>query len=302
MAKTIKFNLICDGKPVRTIDDLRENFSIEDVLDYFNNGLLVKWLSVRGYNDEQERVKTITSKDPIPQAKALVSALGIEKDEKSINEGIYALKYAKEREARFKKYKEYKYESESIINDYYFQYTRLLDKVLENSEDKQFIKKTLQEISDYYEWVFKLDHRRVFNMFYDAYYQNGNLLAFVSLLMNKKLRVYYLPDEDNPISSMNDDKRTMYNKIFNMFKDYNVWKKIKDYVSTVKMDTDKYWRDLENEGEYMLLHLCPGDYVRSWGKKGESLDSGYVNSYFPILEGIDYMSNSDKDELVYIKL
>ena len=33
MAKTIKFNLICDGKPVRTIEDLQENFSIEDVLN-----------------------------------------------------------------------------------------------------------------------------------------------------------------------------------------------------------------------------------------------------------------------------
>ena len=109
MAKTIKFNLICDGKPIRTMADLRENFSIEDVLEYFNNGLLVKWLSVRGYNDEHECVKNITSKDPISQAKALVSALGIEKDEKSINEGIYALKYAKERETRFKKYKDYKY-------------------------------------------------------------------------------------------------------------------------------------------------------------------------------------------------
>ena len=26
MAKTIKFNLICDGSPVRTIEDLREHF------------------------------------------------------------------------------------------------------------------------------------------------------------------------------------------------------------------------------------------------------------------------------------
>lgn len=30
MAKTIKFNLICDNTPVRTIEDLQNNFSIED--------------------------------------------------------------------------------------------------------------------------------------------------------------------------------------------------------------------------------------------------------------------------------
>lgn len=52
MAKTIKFNLICDNTPVRTIEDLQNNFSIEDVLDYYRNGLLCRWLKVRGYDEE----------------------------------------------------------------------------------------------------------------------------------------------------------------------------------------------------------------------------------------------------------
>lgn len=46
MAKTIKFNLICDEKPVRTIEDLQNSFSIEDVLNYYNNQLLHRWLRV----------------------------------------------------------------------------------------------------------------------------------------------------------------------------------------------------------------------------------------------------------------
>lgn len=45
MAKTIKFNLICDDKPVRTIEDLQENFSIEDVLKYYQNDMRVKTTS-----------------------------------------------------------------------------------------------------------------------------------------------------------------------------------------------------------------------------------------------------------------
>ena len=43
MAK-IKFNLNFGGEQIRTLDDLRDNFSIEDVLDVYNNGLLVKLL------------------------------------------------------------------------------------------------------------------------------------------------------------------------------------------------------------------------------------------------------------------
>lgn len=44
MAKTIKFNLICDGDPVRTIEDLQNHFSVEDLLDYYEKGLLAKRL------------------------------------------------------------------------------------------------------------------------------------------------------------------------------------------------------------------------------------------------------------------
>lgn len=44
MAKTIKFNLICDGYPARTIEDLQNHFSVEDMLDYYENGLLAKRL------------------------------------------------------------------------------------------------------------------------------------------------------------------------------------------------------------------------------------------------------------------
>ena len=44
MAKTIKFNLICDGYPARTIEDLQDHFSVEDLLDYYEKGLLAKRL------------------------------------------------------------------------------------------------------------------------------------------------------------------------------------------------------------------------------------------------------------------
>ena len=35
MAKTIKFNLICDEYPALTIEDLQNHFSVEDLLDYY---------------------------------------------------------------------------------------------------------------------------------------------------------------------------------------------------------------------------------------------------------------------------
>jgi len=59
MAKTIKFNLILDGKPVRDIEGLQENFSIDDILLVYKNGLLEKWLKVRGFEDYLKKVEKI---------------------------------------------------------------------------------------------------------------------------------------------------------------------------------------------------------------------------------------------------
>jgi len=58
--KQIKFNLILDGKPVRSIEELQNNFNLDDILDYFFNGLLEKWLKVRKYNSFLEQVKKIS--------------------------------------------------------------------------------------------------------------------------------------------------------------------------------------------------------------------------------------------------
>ena len=52
MAKTIKFNLICNDKPIRNIDNLQDNFVIDDIIEYYHNGLLQRWLKVRGYEEE----------------------------------------------------------------------------------------------------------------------------------------------------------------------------------------------------------------------------------------------------------
>lgn len=74
MAKTIKFNLILDNQPVRTIDELRENFSIEDMLKYFKNGFLLRWLKVRKY-EEYQAVAAIDSS--LPNKDIVISLINI---------------------------------------------------------------------------------------------------------------------------------------------------------------------------------------------------------------------------------
>ena len=80
MAKTIKFNLICDNKPIRKIEDLQNNFSIEDVLAYYNNKLLHRWLEVRDYKEELDKVRAITVDKPIEIIKELIKIFRVTSD------------------------------------------------------------------------------------------------------------------------------------------------------------------------------------------------------------------------------
>lgn len=69
--KQIKFNLRCDGKSIRSIEALRENFNIEDVMENFENGQLLKWLECRDYKEEFDDVKTLMAEIENDKSKTL---------------------------------------------------------------------------------------------------------------------------------------------------------------------------------------------------------------------------------------
>ena len=48
--------------------------------------------------------------------------------------------------------------------------------------------------------------------------------------------------------------------------------------------------------------MVNGNFVRNFGKSGEELKVDDVNGKFPILDGIDYKSNSSTHALVYMEV
>ena len=59
-----KFSLhFKDGVEIQTMKDLRENFDIKRMLEYFNNGKLVDWLLDRLYENEVTELKKLNSDD-----------------------------------------------------------------------------------------------------------------------------------------------------------------------------------------------------------------------------------------------
>ena len=135
MAKTIKFNLILDDKPVRTIEDLRENFSIEDILESYNNGLLQRWLEVRGYSELLEKVNSIKVDSNIEQIQQLINIFDVECDDAKIKEGIAILDYIIERKRLLEEYNKSNYKAKSVIDDYHSGYDSIINDIIENKDN-----------------------------------------------------------------------------------------------------------------------------------------------------------------------
>ena len=75
------FNLVLkDGVEVKTIEELRENFDLEKIVEYFKSGELVEWLENLFYDDEVEKIEDISPDDRNLSQKICV-ALGVESDE-----------------------------------------------------------------------------------------------------------------------------------------------------------------------------------------------------------------------------
>lgn len=292
MAKTIKFNLICDEKPIRTIEDLQNNFSIEDVLTYYNNKLLHRWLSVRGYDAELKAVSAITTDDSIEIIKELIHIFNVETDEKKVEESIYMFQYQEERRQTYEIYKIENYNVVNIIEDYEHDYLQLVRGILLNPNDVSLIKANIAEMVSNYDWVFELNHRELFwNL------MKRSPLGVMCLLMNEESRKYYLPGGDN------EDKKRMFQAICNLIEQSDFEKLLGENLITFSGMTDGYWKDLEPKGKkFMIVSMEIGDFVRSAGKSGGDLTSSDIKNAFVILDGIDYKSNYSYHKLRYMEV
>lgn len=306
MAKTIKFNLVCDDRPIRTIEDLQNNFSIEDVLAYYKNRLLHRWLEVRGYSDELEKVSAISGEKPLEIIKELIRIFDVIAEDKKIEESVYILEYLEERKALYQRYDEENYKTEQMIADYECGYEQLVKGILDNPDDAAKIKANIAEIAENYKWALNLNHR---NLFWKL--KSKSILAVLCLLMNKKARKYYIPDKDNNERFAEDmtttyiqDKTAMFKAICDMIKNPDdLQEKLGENLRSFAGVTDGYWKDLEPKGkDYMIISMGSGDYVRPAGKSGGDLSTNDITNKFVIVDGIDYKSNTATHQLLYMEV
>lgn len=125
MAKKIRFPLEMEnGVEVRSVEELRDNFSIVRVLGYVKDGKLITWLRDRYANDLADQVEQLDKEDPELPRK-ICKIIDVEYDENSESE----LEKDMERLERLKRLKtfsdEVKYED--VIDQIAFEQDEIYD-------------------------------------------------------------------------------------------------------------------------------------------------------------------------------
>lgn len=190
MAKTIKFNLICDDFPVRTLEDLQNHFSVEDILAYYDNRMLHRWLTVRGYTKELEAVSNIQQEDPFAIAKELIRIFDISTNPQEMESALYFLRYKEERQRLHEAHDKVQARETTVLADHLKGYLQIKNGILQSPMDAAFIKASIQEMIEQYMDLFDLDHRALFYLFLEK-----SPLAVMRLLMNPVSRMYYIPQK-----------------------------------------------------------------------------------------------------------
>lgn len=312
MAKTIKFNLVCDGNSVRTLEDLKNNFSIEDVLEYYKSGLLLRWLDVRGFDEEYKKVKSIDERDDISIVKHLIRIFGIEMKESEIEKSIYILQYEYKRRASLDRYKNANNNLDNTINTYMKGYNRFVNFIINNNDDMSKIKAALNEIDMHYRDMLKIDYRRLFYMFYykapKAIFAMLTIDGFRKMYFSGIQNFTFTDDKtsdykDEYLEKIQEDSKEMVSKVESKLSFNNLKEILGDDLKEFHGKTNGYWKDIQPKGKkFMLLKMEYGSIVRASGQSGQEIFTGDLFGKFIIVDGIDYKSKSDTDKLLYMEV
>ena len=291
MAKTIKFNLILDNCPVRNIEGLQEHFSIEDMLKYFENGLLLRWLDVRGYETQYAAVEAV---DKSLDRKEIVMALVkifevVEMDAADIEKAIGILTYLDEEKELNAVYKENAFAKKQIVDDYHSGYAALVMHMEENKENMSVLKADGILMEREYLVLFVFYHYELFFRLVESAPK-----AIFAILTRDAFRKFWIGEEAN------DKIYTCVKRLLTADKAKEI---LGDDLKIVKRDTQAMWDPIERpEVKLMVISIEYGTFVKNAGEFSEKLANTDVNNKLVKFNGLEYQCNDASYELLYMEV
>lgn len=296
MAKTIKFNLILDNYPVRNLEGIQEHFSIEDMLHYFSNGLLLRWLDVRGYKDKFAAVSAIDSgTDARTVITELIRIFEVEAEAEDIEKGISILEYLDESKELNAIYKENAFSKKQIIDDYHAGYEMLIRHMEEFHDDMAVLKADVIQLEREYLALFALDYGALYLRL-----EKSAPKAVFAILTRDAFRDYWIGKGDPSRWSSG----TIYSSIKkNLLPIARVKEILGDDLKIVRRNTQAMWDPIERpEVRLMVIAIANGTFIKNAGEFSEKLGASEINEKFVKLNGLEYQCNNENYELMYMEV
>lgn len=182
--KKLKFSLDLDGKQIRNLDELGDNFNLTEILDLYKGKVLLRWLESRSMDTQADAIKKIPDKssdETICESLCKIFVGSIERNE--FDGVIHALKFKSEKEKYLDQIKAAGGLLNTTIADYHNKYNDLLKNIKENGYKRSYIREALQELSTSYYSLLEVDLERFLDDMIDS-----NSLIIMGMLANDKLK------------------------------------------------------------------------------------------------------------------
>jgi hypothetical protein len=183
MAKTIKFNLVIDKKPIRDLEDMREHFNIDDALEAYQNGSLKRWLAAREHNSEIAELEKIKGDDIETALELGRIFFGEDYNKDMLAAAAYSFEFRKKEAEKIKQLETAKNQQVEIIRAYHAGYEKLLVELMNKGDDYPFIKAALGRLFSSYLGLFTMNTGAFYYRFIFDY-----PLVILGVLANSHLR------------------------------------------------------------------------------------------------------------------
>ena len=246
----LKFNLLIGGKECRTLEEVKENFNIDDIKKYYDSDLLERWLLNNDYKDLCYEIQALKSKVHRAYYGPAIHFMRINIKEELKH--IFFPEYKKNETvfsyisitSNYKDYYNYNdYKNYSTADEYFNNYKKIVNIIINDSTD--YIKLYIDLLAERYSYFFKYDYKN----FIKKIMENKNYYALFYMLYNDFIKKYLI--EDNDISNFINEKiiKNISEKVNN---DFSYVK----YYSKSESNSDNHFIEISNKESVVKKLEC----------------------------------------------
>lgn len=307
----LKFNLLIGDKECRTLEEVKENFNIDDIKKYYYSDLLERWLLNNNHKDLYSKIKDLKSKvhrayyhdgaihfSRINIKQELKDIFFFTQEEKEYDSILFHIKY-NDPYYNYNNYKNY-----STADEYFNNYEKIVNIIINNKTE--YSKIYIDLISKRYKYFFNYDYKN----FIKKIMENKNYYVLFYMFYNDFMREYLIKDDDilnfineKIIKNNSEDVLNLINEKITIAsasseKVNNNFNYIK-YYSKSENNDNEYFVEISNK-ECVILYIENAS-VTSIDNKEKVYNKDDINNKFIKINGIKYNWKYD-NKIIYIEM